>query len=303
MNLKKIIIPLILFLVPYFFGQAFLLKLLPDFYWAQSFLVDTIWIKSLKLEALTFFSFFFIAYLGIRSQFSVALRLAKKTQKDPLPNLISKPLGFIFDLFKAYQQFLNESRVLSLSSKILSLGTELLIFFLSFSLAWQAKSNWLDIQLAFHAVPFGSTDPLFQKDISFYLMQFPLITTLLSWVSFVLFLAFCISLWVYFSKGSLLKIFISEHLFTPKKHLATLLSLIVLGMSAGYYLNQFSILFSARGSVFGAGYTDFNVMLLFYTVQLFALLALAIAIFFGDFFQPSALSSLLLLLVSSTPLY
>lgn len=283
MNPRKIIVAALFILIPYLIIQGLVLKLLPHFYWAESFQVASIWFKSIQLETLSFFAFFFVAYVLLRSQFAVALSLAQKTKQDPIPSIISKPLGIIFDLFKAYQQFLSDSSLVRWSTKVLALISELLIFFLSFSLAWQAKNWWLSIQMALNAVPFGSKDPLFNQDISFYLLQFPLIIDLLAWFSFVIFLALGISTWVYFSKGALLKLFISKQRFTPKKHLAFLLSLLILGMAAQYFLNKYSILFSARGSVFGAGYTDFNVMLIFYKIQFLALVALALTVLLGGF--------------------
>ena len=280
---KRFLVPFISLIVALILGYVLSVKLLPDYYWFNSFNKSSIWLKTLVFQGKTFLGFFFIAYVLIRSQVAIALTLAKYAQKDPYPLLLSKPLEMVSDLFKAYEKFLSDSNVIIWSKRIIGIGLEILIFVVSFGLAWGAKALWLQLQLAQHAVSFNLLDPLFNKDIAFYIFHFPVLHQLLSWINVCVFIAFLASLWIYFSRNTLLKLFSSSRNITPKFHLSCLLALLILGLAGSFYLNQFDILLSSRGSVFGAGFTDFHASLLYYRVQAVILIALAVSLILWGF--------------------
>src|SRR3989337_4164357 len=50
----------------------------------------------------------------------------------------------------------------------------------------QAASHWEALLLFFNSVPFGLAEPLFGRDIGFYVFQLPALSALYGWVSFTL---------------------------------------------------------------------------------------------------------------------
>ncbi|MCL6557975.1 MAG: UPF0182 family protein [Firmicutes bacterium] len=146
---------------------------------------------------------------------------------------------------------------------------------LVFSSAFSGK--WLVFQQYLHPISFGKADPLFGKDISFYFFTLPFYLFLYR-LAFgaVLFTTLMVAL-VYFGMDPL-----KGRSFWRSKQALTHLSFLSAGLFAlkawGYYLNQFLLLYSERGTVFGPGYTDVHASLL--AIRVLIVLALAAA-FFG----------------------
>jgi len=61
----------------------------------------------------------------------------------------------------------------------------------------QAGSHWESPLLFLNSVPFGFEDPLFGRDIGFYVFQLPALTALYNWLSFTLGLTFLATAFTY----------------------------------------------------------------------------------------------------------
>ena len=68
-------------------------------------------------------------------------------------------------------------------------------------------------------------------------------------------------------------------------HLAVNLFLFLLAFAWGFYLDQFDLLQSTRGAVYGAGYTDFHIALPAIWAMLGATLALAATVLIRKIFS------------------
>ncbi|NJK99840.1 MAG: UPF0182 family protein [Spirulinaceae cyanobacterium SM2_1_0] len=151
---------------------------------------------------------------------------------------------------------------------------------------WAAQLSldaWELVLKFWHAQPFGTTDPIYQRDIGFYIFRFPLYTGLRSWLMGLVIASFAITIAVYSLKGSLDFGRGWNHAIIgkPKTHL-TLLVMAVVGLIAwGYWLERYNLLYSPTGVVFGAGYTDVHARLLGLTAMFLLSLALAIALLFS----------------------
>ena len=146
----------------------------------------------------------------------------------------------------------------------------------SFSTEWEAVLRFL------HATPFGIEDPLFARDIGFYIFSLPFWNLLYSLVAFLLLFLLVIMGLIYFFAGSInfLGGRINVHP-RARLHLAGLFAA-YLGVKAwGYWLDAFDLLYSPRGVAFGAAYTDMYAQLPVYRIMMgLSLLAAAVTLWY-----------------------
>ena len=134
------------------------------------------------------------------------------------------------------------------------------IAFLCFIFGMVAQGNWELVLRFFSRQDFGSVDPVFHKEVSFYVFSLPFLQLLKSWIQG----AFTVTLLgiggVYFLAyaGQRLKFDYARPVLI---HAVGLIS-IVLGILAwGYWLDIWELVFSERGVAFGASYTDIHAQL------------------------------------------
>lgn len=115
--------------------------------------------------------------------------------------------------------------------------------------------NWLDWQQLINKVSFDLNDPIFNKDISFFVFVLPLILKLLSLLQNSLTVILLICTAVYFLSAPILLLNF-KHYTRAHRHLTFLgLTLLVLhGISL--FFQRYLLLYSSRGVTFGASYTD-----------------------------------------------
>ena len=124
--------------------------------------------------------------------------------------------------------------------------------------AANGAAQWEQLLLFLNPTPFGVADPLYQKDIGFYVFQFPFLLNLYGWMKFVLVLTAAATGFVYLIRRSFL--FIPPRIWriapAARVHLALLAALFLFWGVFGTWLDLSSLLFTKRGVVFGPGYTD-----------------------------------------------
>ncbi|NER81619.1 MAG: UPF0182 family protein, partial [Leptolyngbya sp. SIO1D8] len=134
---------------------------------------------------------------------------------------------------------------------------------LSFNAAMSSAAAWDGILKFLSPTAFDRLDPLFQKDISFYVFRLPIYQGLQQAVAELLVWALVIAIGVYALKGEIRpergwKYFLTGEV---KTHLCILLAALALTVAVGFYLGRYDLLFSPDGVVFGAGYTDVHARL------------------------------------------
>ncbi len=148
-----------------------------------------------------------------------------------------------------------------------------------------AITQWQVVLKALNASSFGIVDPVFGRDVGFYIFNFPLLKFVQGFIFTALILSLAASLWTYILNGAvsidLPGIKIDKR---AKAHLAAILSIITLIFAWGLWLGELEILYSARGVVYGAGYTDVTAQLMGYNLQIFVLVILA-ALFIVNIWQ------------------
>ena len=163
-------------------------------------------------------------------------------------------------------------------SQLVTIGFFGLILFLAGSAALRGAAGWETILKFLNPTSFDTTDPIFQRDIGFYVFRLPFWQGLQANVLGAFVWALLIVIAVYALKGEIRpergwKYFLTGEV---KTHLCLLLAALAITIAAGFWLDRFSLLYSDTGVVFGAGYTDVHARLQAYWMMGFVTLAVAV---------------------------
>jgi uncharacterized membrane protein (UPF0182 family) len=172
------------------------------------------------------------------------------------------------------------AKLSNVSAIIISAGIAL-IFGLVFYAQWDTyiRFQW--------GGPFGEVDPIFSKDVGFYLFRLPFYELIKT--------ALAVMTWLALAMVSIIYAYLGAFQIGPKygsprnwraiRHLS-ILFLVLLGTWAwGYYLDRFELLYSTRGVVYGVGFTAYQVTRIGLWVVFFAAIALAVLIVINLFLR------------------
>ena len=217
----------------------------------------------LVLAALAFVIAFFYLWLNLRFVIATLLRLRGNRIDGSVVLLTSQGIGF--------------------SAGWAKLGALLLAAIVGIAFGLAFYSQW-NVLLRFHwATAFGQTDPVFGKDIGFYLFRLPfyqLVQNSLTGLTLLVFAAVAIaySQFGIFQPRQLPTAYMNR---TVSGHLSLLLVLVVATWGWGFYLDRFELLYSTRGVVYGIGYTADHIERIGYWVMLAASVILGLMILAG----------------------
>lgn len=129
---------------------------------------------------------------------------------------------------------------------------------LSLFLGIGASVLWEPVLLFLNQVQFGISDPIFNSDISTYIYELPLYRQIVSWTMQLVIVCSVIVVLYFIATGAvqLRPGKLPEVSSGAKAHLSVLLAFIALLKAAAYRLDAYDLLYSPRGKVFGASYTD-----------------------------------------------
>jgi uncharacterized membrane protein (UPF0182 family) len=126
----------------------------------------------------------------------------------------------------------------------------------------QAASHWESFLLLLNPTSFGLEDPLYNRDLGFFVFQLPALRTLYNWLMTALALSLALTAVIYVlyrgvqysPRGIVL---------APRArfHLLILIAALLAVKAAGYVLDSYDLLYASGGAAFGAGYTDVYVSL------------------------------------------
>ncbi len=155
------------------------------------------------------------------------------------------------------------------------------LYLLGFALVMGLSSvgQWQSFLLYLHATPFGVADPVFGKDVSFFVFNLPVYAFLRTWY---------LSSLTIIILGVLSSYVVDRAITLPggkpkiygkaATHLSILGGLYLLGVAWTYRLRLFDILYSTRGVAFGASYTDMHALLPGYRIITIVMLVLALLV-------------------------
>ena len=271
------------FLIFFFFSK--ISSLITDWWWFSEVQFTQIFLKSLYAKVIIGFCAGLIAAVFLLGNFLIAVRSKIPWMATIPETLVGQPIS------------LDDRKVRKLGV-VINLLAALLI-------ALIAAASWHDILKFTAAVPFGSSDPLFGKDIAFYVFSLPVYTLGLGLIRILILLSLATCTAVYVLRGSLSlsSLFgkfgldrLIEKLGSPlakltkdknadnkaRLHIAILLFLFLVTVAANSYLSLFNLLTGQSGPVFGAAFTDANVMVPLLRVSVLAYgLAAILALFYG----------------------
>jgi uncharacterized membrane protein (UPF0182 family) len=134
--------------------------------------------------------------------------------------------------------------------------------FIGLLLGLGAGSGWRTFLLWSNREEFGQTDPQFGKDVGFYVFELPFFDLLLSWAWFALIVVLIVSVAAHYFHGSIRPEAGWSGVHSGAlAHVSVLLGLLALVKAAQYWLGQYELNFSERGTVTGASYTDVHAQL------------------------------------------
>ena len=164
----------------------------------------------------------------------------------------------------------------------------ILAFIVAISAASASATFW-SIGLQFiNATDYNRSDPIYGKDVGFYLFKLPFYEGLQTWLFTLLLCGLLVAIAVYLFKGVIGISFTLPNLQRArltgqklrferqwqssfqnkqKAHIILLLAAIAITVAIDFWLKRYDLLYSADGVVWGAGYTDTHARLFSYWVM------------------------------------
>ena len=153
----------------------------------------------------------------------------------------------------------------------------------AFVTALAASAQWLPVLMALHAVPVGQTDPLFGRDIGFYLFRLPAVSAALTVLVVVTGLSLIASALLYGMRGAIV-LAPRRAVVEPRAawHLGILLAalLLLFGIQL-WFVDSAGLLYSTTGPLVGASYADVHVSLVGIRVSAVAAVLAAGVVLYG----------------------
>jgi len=245
-----------------------------EWLWFVELGYERVWVTRWGIQVLSFVVAFVVAALVLLFNWRLAYRRARKAPGVGL-DLLALP---------------------GLSTLITVAG-----LFLGLLFGTGGAGQWDKFLRYFYQVSYGVVDPVFKRDISFYLFELPVYRFLQGWLMPLLIMTLLgvLALYALNNFEALQRgLWRPQDLPALRRHVALLLAFIVGLWALGFWFDMYDLLYSEQGVVFGAGYTDLNATLPALRIQLVlaALLALTALynVFYFDLRPPFAIGALLL---------
>ena len=250
---------------------------------------DWLWFKSLGFSPVfytmirTKFGFGFAVWLFLILIITVNLIIAKRL--SPASEAVNASGG--------KEGFAAQT---GLSAATLNLLFVVFILIAGFVIASKGSEEWDLVLRYFYGHSFGSADPVFGRDIGFYIFSLPFFVFIRSGLLLLFVFAAGLTIVWYLKNGSIQIVgeMIPEEGKPPampkivmapgvRKHLVFLGGIVVLLFAWGYYLKIYGLLYSTQGPAFGASYTDVHLKIWAFRFLIFVSFAFACLLFFNAF--------------------
>jgi uncharacterized membrane protein (UPF0182 family) len=161
----------------------------------------------------------------------------------------------------------------------ISLFSAILAFLFTFPLG---MGYWDQALLFINRTPAGLVDPVFGKDVSFYLFAYPFLESINGILRILIIVSIVLIIPIYLVRGGIV---IIGRLFTlepgVRRHLSVLVSLFLISLSLNFFLDRYGLLSTEHGVLYGASYTDVHVRIVVLSVMaaLSAATAIVVSLF------------------------
>ena len=226
---------LILFLVISILIINYIRGIYTDYLWYQQLGFQSILLKEVFTKIILIFSGWFVAssFLGINIYF------ANKISNGPI-------------------QYDSDGSILKLSKKITFWFYLSIILLFGLISGFVLSGSWLEILMFLNFSEFNELDPVFGRDISFYVFQLPVFHLIQGWLLTISILSLIITGAVYLI-NSVIRGVKFEMNTNSWIQISLILAFIMLILSMGNFLSRWDIPLTEGGLVDGALYTDVHV--------------------------------------------
>ncbi|HVA53090.1 MAG TPA: UPF0182 family protein [Acidimicrobiales bacterium] len=137
-----------------------------------------------------------------------------------------------------------------------------------------ATGQWQRYLLFSHAQSFHKVDPVFHKDLGFYIFTLPFVSYVVTWFLVVLIFALLVTTGFHFLNGGIRTTRVTPRVAPRvKAHLSVIGAAIALMKAAGYLIAKWELVNSNNGFVQGATYTDLHARMPALTILFYLSLA------------------------------
>ena len=250
MSLRRIAVAMII-IAAFFIALWFAADFLVDWLWFSSVGYLDVFLTIFGTKVALFIAVFAASAIVLWLNGALAHRLAKRQGHLPPP---IAPWGSNDQTLTAALQRLSPG----LPWRFLITGSAMVLAAL---IALGEVGSW-DVAIRFiWQVPYGQSDPLYGKNIGFYLFSLPAYVAIKNWMLLTLVLSALFAAAVYFVRGNLT--FGTSLPLSPWviAHGSALLGLFFAVKAWSYWLDRYLLLYGDNGVVVGASYTDVNIEL------------------------------------------
>ena len=243
--------------IVFLFALARISSIVVDWAWFSSIAYVGVFWTVFATKAALFVVVFVVSTLLLWANAALALRF---TSRRPLRLPVAFDPGFA--TFQASPGPWAGSYGLQPSPFVWRLLTVAVAVILGLLIAWGETGRW-DLVLRFISqAPYGQNDPLFGKDISFFLFSLPFYVALKNFLLWILLLASLMAGSIYFLHDDI-SLDSPAWSVSPSAiaHGSALLGLYFAVKAWSYVLDRYLLLYDDNGVVVGAGYTDVHVEL------------------------------------------
>ena len=214
-----------------------------DWLWFRSVSFTSVWRTILTTKVLLFLVFGVLTSLFIIANVIIAYR------RRPL----YVPITIEADNLERYRGQIEPIR------RLVTAALAIVLFYFSGTAGSQLWSSWLLFQ---NSTPFGTKDPQFHLDISFFAFRLPFWQSLLEWgISTVIISLIAATAVHYLYGGIRLQVREDRTTVTARVQLSILLGVVVLLKGAAYWLDRYHLALKEGRLITGLGYTDVNALL------------------------------------------
>ena len=153
-------------------------------------------------------------------------------------------------------------QIYDLLKRLFLWGIWLTIFLLAIIFGSIVGGQWETVLRFMNQVPFNIEEPVFLKDISFYVFTIPVLNLVQGWLLGVIITTIVVTGSIFLINISLRGVNLAQAVTHPMiSHASVLLGVLLFLITWSYWIDIYELLFSSEGAIFGASYTDLNARL------------------------------------------
>jgi len=224
---------------------------LVDWLWFSSLGYPSVFLTTIGAKAATFVIIFAATAVILVTNGLLAARLAQRPPIQTIAAATWSPAGYAPppDPLAILRDRLTRPGLVALAAA----GLAALV-------AATEAGNWgIFLQLVYH-VPYGANDPLFGKDIGFYLFSLPAYVAIKNWMLLAIVVSVLFAGTIYWARGDI-EYDVHRRSMSPTAiaHASALAGLLFAVKAWSYGLDRYLLLYGDNGVVGGASYTDVHV--------------------------------------------